>query len=100
MANLKDSTGMCLLHAAVDSMNNSAVEGLKDMGIATTQINYQDDFGMTPMHISCINFDLGIFSVLSELNPNKNLLDKENKSFVDYLKENEDIDPQILNSLI
>lgn len=80
-------------------MNNSAVESLKDLGIAQTQLNSQDDFGMTPMHIASINFDLGVFYVLEELNPNRELKDKEDKTFIDYLKENEDIEPKILKSL-
>jgi len=87
------------LHIAVDSMNNSAVESTKETGIAEYQINFKDNFGMTPMHIASINFDLGIFSILKELNPDKNIIDKENKNFVDYLKENEDIEPKIVKNL-
>lgn len=55
---------------------------------------------MTPMHIACINFDLSIFSILTELNPNKEIKDKEGKTFFNYLQENEDIDSTILNSLL
>ncbi len=80
---------------AVDAVNFSAVVSLKEIGLAEKLINTQDNYLMTPMHIAAINFDYEIFILLSKLNPDITLKDKENKSFVDYLKENEDIDDEI-----
>jgi ankyrin repeat protein len=81
-------------------MNNSAVGALSEMDYAVKMLNLQDTFGMTPMHIAAINFDLGIFSFLIQMNPNDEIKDSIDKTFIDYLKENEDIDQKLLKSLI
>ena len=99
MENFKDETGQTLLHLAVDSMNNSAVGALSEIEYATKMLNIQDTFGMTPMHIAAINFDLGIFSFLIQMKPNEEIKDSLEKSYIEYLKENEDIDHNILKSL-
>jgi len=95
----KDETGQTLLHIAVDSMNNSAVGALSEIDYAIKMLNSQDTFGMTPMHIAAINFDLGIFSYLIQMNPNDEIKDSTERTFIGYLKENEDIDHKILKSL-
>jgi len=97
--NFKDETGQSLLHIAVDSMNNSAVGALSEMDYAVKMLNLQDNFGMTPMHIAAINFDLGIFSFLIQMKPNEELKDSTEKTFIEYLKENDDIDHKVLKSL-
>ncbi len=100
METIKDKSGQLLLHVAADSMNNSAIESLRELGLAEKQINLQDNFGMTPRHIASINFDLSIFSLLDCLNPDKFLKDQEGKTFLDYLKENDDVDQNIVKSII
>ena len=97
MLTSRDSTGQTLLHVAVDGMNFSAVKSLIDLGIAEKLINSVDNFLMTPMHIAAINFDVEIFMLLSKLQPNLELKDSEGKTCIDYLRENEDINPEILN---
>jgi ankyrin repeat protein len=80
-------------------MNNSAVGALSEMDYALKLLTIQDKFGMTPMHIAAINFDLGIFSFLIQMKPNESLKDSTDKTFIDYLKENDDIDIKVLKSL-
>lgn len=69
------------------------------MGYAEKMLNIQDTFQMTPMHIASINFDLGIFSFLMNMKPDENIKDSTERTFIDYLKENDDIDHKILKSL-
>lgn len=99
MVESRDSTGQSLLHVAVDGMNFSAVKSLKDLGLAFKLINSLDNFRMSPMHIAAINFDVEIFNLLLSLKPDLEIKDSENKSCVDYLRENEDIEKEILNEL-
>jgi ankyrin repeat protein len=80
-------------------MNNSAVGALSEMNYAEKMLSIPDKYGMTPMHIAAINFDLGIFSYLIQMKPNENIKDSTDKTFIDYLKENEDIDNKVLKSL-
>ena len=80
-------------------MNNSAVETLVELNLAQVFLNVQDNYGMTPMHIAAINFDYEIFNYLCSLKPNYHISDTENKTPLDYLKENEDIEEDIKNSL-
>ncbi len=80
-------------------MNNSAVESLAELNLAQQFINIQDNYEMTPMHIAAINFDYEIFNFLCSLNPNFNIKDSENKTALDYLKENEEIEEDIKSSL-
>ena len=54
---------------------------------------------MTPMHIAAINFDYEIFNMLSSLNPDLTLKDLEDKTAADYLRENEEIEDEIKQSL-
>ncbi len=96
MLNLRDSAGQSLLHISVDGMNFSAVKSLLDLGIAEKLINSVDNFLMTPMHIAAINFDVEIFVLLSKLKPNVEMKDSEDKTCIEYLQENEDINPEIL----
>ena len=77
-------------------MNVSAVKSLVDLEIAEKLINSVDNFLMTPMHIAAINFDIEIFILLTKLGPNLELKDSENKTCINYLKENEDIDHEVL----
>lgn len=93
---IKDETGQSILHVAVDAMNSSAVKSLVDLNIADKLINSTDDYKMTPMHIAAINFDVEIFTTLVSLKPDNQLKDNSDKTFLDYLKENEDIDKEIL----
>jgi ankyrin repeat protein len=76
-------------------MNNSAVGALSEMNYAEKMLSIPDKYGMTPMHIAAINFDLGIFSYLIQMKPNENIKDSTDKTFIDYLKENEDIDNKV-----
>jgi ankyrin repeat protein len=97
--NSRDPSGQSLLHVAVDAMNFSAVNSLLELGLAKDLVNTPDTFKMTPMHIAAINFDYEIFLLLCKLGPDARLKDKENKTFVDYLKENEDIESEVLSLL-
>ncbi len=99
MLNSRDPSGQSLLHVAVDAMNFSAVNSLFELGVAKDLINTPDLFKMTPMHIAAINFDYEIFLLLCKLGPDASLKDKENKTFIEYLKENEDIDSSVLSLL-
>lgn len=99
MLKSKDATKQTLLHVAVDGMNYSAVKSLVDLGIAEQLINSVDNYNMTPMHIASINFDAEIFQLLLSLKPNIGIKDSEGKTCVDYLRENEDIDSNILKVL-
>ena len=90
------------------SLGSLSVEGYKlSGGYMTTQktmnqylalqyakelIDVCDDAGMTPMHIAAINFDLHIYDLLIQLGPNKNIKDKEGKTCIDYLRENDDVE--------
>jgi ankyrin repeat protein len=91
----RDSTGQTLLHVAVDGMNFSAVKSFVELLIAAELINSLDNFKMTPMHIAAINFDIEIFKLLMSLKPDIYIRDNENKTCVEYLKENEEIDVDI-----
>ncbi len=99
MLNSRDSTGQTLLHVAVDGMNLSAVKSLFDLEIGEKLINSVDNFKMSPMHIAAINFDVEIFALLTQLQPNLELKDSENKTSIDYLRENDDIDKDVLKLL-
>lgn len=95
----RDNLGQSLLHVAVDSMNFSAVNSIYELGLAKDLLNTTDNHLMTPMHIAAINFDYEIFLLLSKLNPNIDSRDQDNKTFIDYLKENDDIDEGVLSIL-
>jgi hypothetical protein len=94
--NSRDSTGQTLLHVAADGMNFSAVKSLVDLGIGSKLINSVDNFQMSPMHIAAINFDIEIFHLLVSLKPDMDIKDSENKTCIDYLTENDDIDKESL----
>ena len=81
-------------------MNSSALSALVDIGIAKDEINSVDKFNMTPMHIAAINFDYEIFNVLRILQPDMSIKDSEGKTSIDYLKENDDINEDIINEII
>jgi ankyrin repeat protein len=89
--------GQNLLHISVDGMNYSAVKSLVDLEIAQKLINQGDNFLMTPMHMAAMNFDIEIFQLLCKLKPNLELKDSENKTCIEYLKENDDIDVSVLS---
>ena len=99
MGKFRDETGQTILHIAVDAMNNSAVGAIGDLDYTGKMLNIQDGFGMSPMHIAAINFDMGIFGHLIQMNPDKDLKDSTGKNFIEYLKDNEDIDQGILKAL-
>lgn len=63
-----------------------------DIGIAQKLINCQDDHLMTAMHIASINFEESIYVLLASFKPDITLKDKDGKTFIDYLKENEDLE--------
>jgi ankyrin repeat protein len=84
---------------AVDGMNNSAVQAIIDMNIAHELVNLTDNYGMTTMHIAAINFDYEIFNMISSLKPDVTIKDSENKTAIDYLKENEEIEEDIKSNL-
>lgn len=73
-------------------MNFSVIDSLNKKNYIQDLINVQDNFQMTPMHIAAINFDVHIFDLLYNLKPDLTLKDKENKTCIDYLKENEDVE--------
>jgi ankyrin repeat protein len=77
-------------------MNYSAVKSLVDLELAEKLINSTDNFMMTPMHMAAMNFDVEIFILLCKLQPNFELRDSENKTSLEYLKENEEIDHNIM----
>jgi ankyrin repeat protein len=81
-------------------MNSSALCALVEEGIAKDEINSVDKFNMTPMHIAAINFDYEIFNVLRTLQPDMSIKDSEGKTSIDYLKENDDINEDIINEII
>ena len=81
-------------------MNSSALSALVDIGIAKEEIDSVDKFNMTPMHIAAINFDYEIFNTLRNLEPNMSIKDSEGKTPIDYLKENDDINEDIINEII
>jgi len=80
-------------------MNFSAIKSLVELEIAEKLINTVDNFKMSPMHIAAINFDVEIFQQLSQLKPNLELKDNEGKTCLDYIRENDDIDKEILKLL-
>ena len=92
LLNFKDNIGQSVLHIAVDAMNFSAVDSLIKINYAKDLINEVDNVGMSPMHIAAVNFDLHIYDLLTQTNPNYNIKDKEGKTCKDYLKENEDVE--------
>ena len=61
------------------------------MNYAQELIDIEDNVGMTPMHIAAINFDVHIYDLLILQKPNIKIKDKEGKTCIDYLKENEDV---------
>ena len=92
LLSFRDTIGQSILHVAVDAISFSAVDSLIKMNYAKELIDVCDDAGMTPMHIAAINFDLHIYDLLIQLNPNKNIKDKEGKTCIDYLRENDDVE--------
>ena len=88
----RDDINQTLLHIAVDAINFSCVDALIKLGYAQDLINEADNVGMTPLHIAAINFDLHIYDLLINLNPNWKIKDNEGKTCKDYLKENEDVE--------
>ena len=92
LLSFRDTIGQSILHVAVDAISFSAVDSLIKMNYAKELIDVCDDANMTPMHIAAINFDLHIYDLLIQLNPNKNIKDKEGKTCIDYLKENDDVE--------
>ena len=92
LLSFRDTIGQSILHVAVDALSFSAVDSLVKMNYAKELIDVCDDANMTPMHIAAINFDLHIYDLLIQLNPNKNIKDKEGKTCIDYLKENDDVE--------
>lgn len=80
-------------------MNHSAVESLIQLGVAQKLINKGDNYLMTPAHIASINFDLGIFSELVKLKPDETKRDAEGKTYLDYLRENDDLADDLIDSL-
>ena len=85
----------------MDSGNVSAVKSLNELGLINKLINIQDNHFMTPMHIASINYEKEIFDILITFNPDKSLKDEEEKTYIDYLEENDDVDANelILNSI-
>ncbi len=98
--NYRDNTGQSILHIVVDAMNVSALGALVELGLASSFINTADNFNMTPMHIGAINFDYEIFGILKTLNADISIKDSEGKTPIDYLKENDDINEDIINEII
>ena len=92
LLSFRDTIGQSILHVAVDAISFSAVDSLIKMNYAKELIDVCDDVGMTPMHIAAINFDLHIYDLLIQLGPNKNIKDKEGKTCIDYLRENDDVE--------
>ena len=87
----RDTLGQTVLHCAVDAINFSAVDSIIKMNYAQELIDIEDNVGMTPMHIAAINFDVHIYDLLILQKPNIKIKDKEGKTCIDYLKENEDV---------
>ena len=100
IVNYRDNTGQTILHIVVDAMNVSALGALVELGLAGSFINTVDKFNMTPMHIAAINFDYEIFGILKTLNADMSIKDSEGKTPIDYLKENDDINEDIINEII
>jgi ankyrin repeat protein len=69
------------------------------MGIAEKLINSLDSFSMTPMHLASISFDYEIFSSLINLKPDLGIKDHEGKTAFDHLKENEEIESELIDAL-
>ena len=92
LLSFRDTIGQSILHVAVDALSFSAVDSLIKMNYAKELIDVCDDANMTPMHIGAINFDLHIYDLLIQLNPNKKIKDNEGKTCIDYLKENDDVE--------
>lgn len=77
----------------MDNRNYSALKSLISLGVAQVNLNNQDNFLMTPLHIGAINYDRDCFNLLVSLKPNLLLVDNEGKTFWDYIDENEEISP-------
>lgn len=89
---MRDNLGQSLLHIGVDAMNFSVIDSLYKKDYIKQLINVTDDLNMTPMHIAAINFDIHIFDLLYNMKPDLTIKDKDNKTCIDYLKENEDVE--------
>jgi len=87
----RDTLEQTVLHCAVDAINFSAVDSIIKMNYAQELIDVQDNVGMTPLHIAAINFDVHIYDLLVLQKPDLKIKDKEGKTCIDYLKENEDV---------
>lgn len=94
-----DSTKQTLLHSAVDSKNISAIQSLSSLNLIN-DINSQDDYGMTALHIACINFDIECFTYIFNLNPNFQLEDKDGYTAKFYIEDNEEIPSEIKTKLV
>ena len=88
----RDTLEQTVLHCAVDAINFSAVDSIIKMNYAQELIDVQDNVGMTPLHIAAINFDVHIYDLLVLQKPDLKIKDKEGKTCIDYLKENEDVE--------
>ena len=64
---------------------------MNELGVIKQHVDVADNFGMTPMHISAINFNLEIFQILMSYSPNSEIKDENGKSYLDYLRDNEDL---------
>lgn len=85
-----------ILHVAVDAMNFSLVEVLDKKDYISKLINVPDNAKMTPMHIAATNFDIHIFDLLYNKNPDLSLKDDQGKTCIDYLRENDEVEvPEI-----
>ncbi len=62
-----DCNNSTLLHSAMDNKNISALKSLISLGIAEVNLNKQDKYLMTPLHIGSINYDRDCFNLLMSL---------------------------------
>ena len=92
LLSFRDIIEQNILHVPVDALSFSAVDSLIKMNYAQELIDVCDDSNMTPIHIADINFDSHIYDLLIHLGPNKNIKDKEGKTCIDYLRENDDVE--------
>ena len=77
------------MHSAADTKNYSAVATLVSLNIAQKLIDIQDEYGMTPLHIACINYNLECLELLFSINPNIQIKDASDLTALEYLEDNE-----------
>jgi ankyrin repeat protein len=91
--------GETLLHTAIDSKNFNALKLIVNLNLID-DVNKKDNYGMTPLHLACVQFNMECFNLLMSLNPDKNIDDSADQKAVNYLMENEDLTKDEIDNII